>query len=88
MDCSTSSIAGVSSPATVTDGQSGVTATCGLTGYVGNITIGCSLGNISQSGNCGCDTANGYSLSGGVCVKQCSVSVNGSNATTVSSGVT
>lgn len=88
MDCSTSSIVGVSSPSTITDGASGVSATCGATGYAGTITLGCSLGNISKSADCACDTANGYSLSGGACVKQCSVSVNGSTTTTVAFGVT
>ena len=39
MDCSTASIAGVSSPSTVTDGQTGVTATCGATG--GTFTYTC-----------------------------------------------
>lgn len=87
-DCSTSSLGGVTSPSTIVDGASGVTATCGATGYSGTITVSCSLGNISPSANCSCDTANGYSLVGGVCVKQCSVSVNGSSTTTVSAGVT
>jgi Tfp pilus assembly protein PilE len=88
MDCSTASIAGVSSPTTVTDGQSGVVATCGATGYLGTITVSCPAGTgaITKSADCGC--ASGYFLSGGVCVGQCSVSVNGSSISSVLHGIT
>ncbi len=90
MDCSTSSIAGVTSPTAVTDGQSGVTATCGATGYAGTITVACTAGtgSITKSGDCGCDSGAGYSLVGGVCVGQCSVSVSGSSVSSVSHGDT
>lgn len=75
MDCSTASISGISSPSTVTDGQTEVTATCGATGYFGTITVGCPAGTgvITKSGDCSCDTASGYALSGGLCLRQCNI---------------
>ena len=57
------------------DGASGITGTCGTTGYSGTVTLSCVNGNLSKppSTGCGCDTANGYSSSGGGCAKQCSI---------------
>lgn len=75
MDCSTASILGVSSPTSVADGQSGVSATCGQTGYSGTITVGCSGGSVTKSGDCSC--ASGYSNVSGTCVQKCPVSVTG-----------
>ncbi len=83
MDCSVSSINGVTSPTTVADGQTNVNATCGATGYSGNITVSCLAGTgvITKSGNCPCDTANGYVASGDACVlASCSITgVSGLN---------
>ncbi|MBP7710817.1 MAG: hypothetical protein KA100_07105, partial [Rickettsiales bacterium] len=76
MDCSTASINGVTSPTTVLDGQTGVTATCGATGYQDTITVGCPAGTgaITKSGNCECNAGLGYSAVGDACVPQCSFS--------------
>ena len=85
MDCSTSLRAGISAPSSITDGAT-VSATCGLTGYNGiTVSLTCLGGNISGTA-CGC--AVGYNPVGGACVQQCSVSVSGSNVTSVGSGVT
>lgn len=85
--CSTSSIYGVTSPTTVADGQSGVTATCGQNGYSGTITVGCSGGGITRSGNCACDS--NYVDSSGTCVPEVSCAFNSvtgvTNGTSVSS---
>ncbi len=87
MDCSTASRAGISTPSTITDGQT-TTATCGQTGYSGaNVSLTCTSGSLSGSA-CGCDTGNNYTPSGGICVRQCNVSVAGSSVTTVTSGTT
>lgn len=85
MDCSTSSRVGISTPSTIADGQT-VSATCGQSGYNGTtVSLTCSGGNISGTA-CGC--ALGYNQVGSACIQQCSVNVNGSNVTSVSSGVT
>ena len=87
MDCSTASRVGISTPSTITDGQT-TTATCGQTGYSGaNVSLTCTSGNILGTA-CGCDTGNNYTPSGGICVRQCNVSVAGSSVTTVTSGTT
>ena len=87
MDCSTAGRAGISTPSTITDGQT-VSATCGQTGYSGNsVNLTCLGGNISGSA-CGCDMANNYDSVGGICVKSCTVSVAGSSITSVISGTT
>ena len=79
MDCSTSSIVGLFSPATVADGASNVTGTSGATGYAGTVTLSCGAGTgqISASSSCGCDTPSGYSPSGGVCISNCNYTVTG-----------
>jgi hypothetical protein len=82
MNCSTAAITGVSSPSSVGDGESGVSLTCGATGYDGTITASCTSGVLSTSGSCGCDTGSGYSSSGSSCVQQCAVSVTGVSDTT------
>lgn len=84
MDCATSSIAGLSSPSTVSDGASNVTGTCGVTGYSGAVTLSCSNGNLTKtpSTGCGCDGANGYSPSGGFCISSCSYTVTGGSPST------
>ena len=87
MDCSTASRVGISTPSTITDGQT-TTATCGQTGYNGtNVSLTCTSGSLSGTA-CGCDTGNNYTPSGGICVRQCNVSVAGSSVTTVTSGTT
>ena len=91
MDCSTASINGVTSPSTVLDGQTGVTATCGATGYTGSITVNCpaGTGSIIKSGNCACNSGLGYSAVGDTCVPQCSfsgTSITGILTTTPSVG--
>ncbi len=78
MDCSTSSFAGISSPSSVTDGQT-VTATCGQLGFGGTTSVTCANGNLSGSA---CSCASGYTLSGGACVAQCAVSIAGVSSTT------
>jgi hypothetical protein len=85
MDCSTSSVVGLSSPSTVTDGASNVTGTCGTTGYTGTVTLSCGTGTgiLSASPSiCACDTGAGYSLVGGVCISTCSYNVTGVSPTT------
>lgn len=59
-------------------------------GFVGALNYTCTASGLATNitGSCGCDSANGYSLVGGVCSKQCSVSVFGSTITTVSAGTT
>lgn len=86
MACSTSAFTGASSPASIADGQT-ATVTCGQTGYSGTTSLTCSGGGLTGSA-CPCDSGNGYVPSGGSCVQQCTVSVNGSNVTSVASGVT
>ena len=84
-DCSTSSVVGLSSPSTVTDGASNVTGTCGVTGYSGTVNLSCAsgTGQLTASPNiCGCNTAAGYSLSGGVCIANCNYTVTGGNPST------
>jgi prepilin-type N-terminal cleavage/methylation domain-containing protein len=66
MDCVTSTINGVTSPSTVSDGASGVDAACGGSGYKNTISLSCSGGIISKSSDCPCD--DGYSPSGGECI--------------------
>ena len=91
MDCSTSSVVGLSSPSTVSDGASNVTGTCGVTGYSGTVTLSCGSGTgvlTSSPSMCGCNSGAGYSLSGGVCISNCSYTVTGGSPSTgtVSSG--
>ena len=84
MDCSTSSIVGVSSPSTVSDGTS-ATGTCGVTGYTGTVALTCGSGTRVLSASpsmCACNTAAGYSLSGGVCASVCSYTVTGGSPST------
>ena len=91
MDCSTSSVVGLSSPSTVSAGASNVTGTCGVTGYSGTVTLSCGSGTgvlTSSPSMCGCNSGAGYSLSGGVCISNCSYTVTGGSPSTgtVSSG--
>ncbi|MBP7710585.1 MAG: hypothetical protein KA100_05915, partial [Rickettsiales bacterium] len=91
MDCSTASINGVTSPTTVLDGQTGVVATCGATGYKDSITVSCpaGTGSITKSGNCPCNDSLGYSAVGDACIPQCSfalTSITGILTTTANVG--
>ena len=84
MDCSTASVVGLSSPSTVADGTS-TTGTCGATGYAGTVALSCSAGTgvLSASPSmCGCNSGAGYSLSGGVCISNCSYNVTGGSPST------
>ncbi len=85
MDCSTASVVGLSSPSTVADGTS-TTGTCGATGYAGTVALSCSAGTgvlSAYPSMCGCNTAAGYYLSGGVCiVSSCSYNVTGGSPST------
>ena len=85
MDCNTSGVVGLSSPSTVADGATNVVGTCGVTGYAGNVTLSCGSGTgvLSASPSmCGCDDVAGYSLSGGVCISNCSYTVTGGSPST------
>jgi mucin-19 len=59
-------------------------------GFVGALNYTCTASGLATNitGSCGCDSANGYSLVGGVCVGQCLVSVNGSSISSVPHGAT
>ncbi len=59
------SVVGVTSTTPVAEGSGSLT--CNATGYAGTSAYTCTSGTLSAAA-CGCDTANGYSLSGGVCV--------------------
>lgn len=78
--CSTSSVTGVTTPTTVAHQASG-TLTCNTANhYTGTVTYSCNNGALNPSGSCACavgyvnpncascDTANGYSMSGGQCL--------------------
>ncbi len=53
---------------------------CDQVGYADTISSQTCSGGSAITGTCGCDTANGYSLAGGVCAQTCSVSaINGTS---------
>ncbi|MBP7709516.1 MAG: hypothetical protein KA100_00410 [Rickettsiales bacterium] len=84
--CLTSGVLGVSTPATVADGSSG-SLTCNTTGYLGTVSYSCSLGILTPTGSCDCDTEAGYAMTSGVCQSSCSSgSTVGVPTTTVSTG--
>ena len=84
MGCSTSNVVGLSSPSIVADGAS-ITGTCATTGYSGTVNLSCGSGTGVLSATpsmCGCDSGAGYSLSGGVCVRNCNYNVTGASPAT------
>jgi prepilin-type N-terminal cleavage/methylation domain-containing protein len=73
--CNTSSVVGVTSPTTVAHEATGL-FNCSATGYSGTSAYSCNDGSLTAAA-CACDTANGYSLSGGICLVSAAVCTGG-----------
>jgi len=60
------SVAGISSPSSVSYASTSTALTCNATGYTGFVNYTCTTGTLSATGSCSCAT--GYYLSNGSCV--------------------
>jgi hypothetical protein len=76
-------IPGVTDIIEAADGKTGTT-TCNDTGYTGTVGYSCSNKVLSVTSACNCGS--GYSISGGSCVQNCSVSKAGVSETEVAVG--